>query len=142
MRIFEFAFFYVKSQHKILHKTKIKMVLSKSKHRQELTVEGQVYLEKLKVIDENAEELGQRPSGKRPYVDSSEIKLIHTRSIGNDVYTEIQIIQPQEGKIISEEIKTNVINLDHFKAEWKKNWKPTIKPSAFWKDLFFTGLFL
>ena len=112
------------------------MVLSKSKHRHEISVEGQVYLEKIKVIDENAEELGQRPSGKRPYVDSSEIKLIHTRCIGDDCYSEIQVIQPQKRKIISEDIKTNVIHLDHFKEEWKKNWKPKLKPSAFWKDLF------
>ena len=112
------------------------MVLSKSKHLHEISVEGQVYREKLKVIDENAEELGQQPSGKRPYVDSFEIKIIHTRCIGKDCYTEIQGIRPKEGKIVSEEFKTNAIDLEYFKAEWKKNWKPKIKPSAFWKDLF------
>ena len=112
------------------------MVLSKSKHLHEISVEGLVYREKLKVIDENAEELGQRPSAKRPYVDSFEIKIIHTRCIGKDCYTEIQVIRPKEGKIVSEEIKTNAIDIENFKAEWKKNWKPKIKPSAFWKDLF------
>ena len=112
------------------------MVLSKSKHLHEISVEGLVYREKLKVIDENAEELGQRPSDKRPYVDSSEIKIIHTRCIGKDCYTEIRVIRPQEGKIVSEENNTNASDLENFKTEWRKNWKPKIKPSAFWKDLF------
>ena len=66
MRIFKLmilhaiGIFYVKSQHKIFHKTKLNsMVLSKSKLRHEISVEGEVYLEKLKVIDENAEKHGQ-----------------------------------------------------------------------------------